>query len=251
MSNSSSKKPPSIPLSHDPDTGDFVQDVPTVTSLLRRKKAVNSNSSAKSRKPPAPAADEFVVESNQLRTNVTQSAPREPGQYSKIQPSGRRAQTAPKKKIPTWKLDALKAAEDPHSRAAWSLIENGAIALLWLKAASEATPHASASPLWLASQAWGPRELLSLWNGLKWDPTLHAGPWATLLGTGFYEISPSLKGDWSAVRRVFGAQSTDYLAFFKTGPSECFVVIAPKALTSLAKQVLAQFTSASTGKQVA
>ena len=197
----------------------FAQEVPTITSLLKRKKVTSSSSSEKPSATPGRAQPEqddqlegLVLETNQLRTNATRSSATRRGilQNPALHPQDARD--------PQENTEELEARGDPsgagsHSRAAWALIENGASGLLWLKHQPD-SPNGS---LWGAFQAWAPRELLSLWNGFMWNPALHAGPWATLQGNGFYEISPNLKGDWSSVRRAFGAQATDYLSFFRTG----------------------------------
>ncbi len=206
--------------------------MPTITSLLRRKKASNPKGSEES---------EFVLETNQLRTNVTQALPSDPSQMSKIQPASRRSKGAPKQRIPSWKLEEIQGTGDAHSQAAWALVENGAMAILHLRCA-ESAPEAS---IWQSVRAWGPRELRSLWSGFSWDPTPQRGLWATLSNTGFYEISPSLKGDWSSMRRLFGAQPTDYLSLFKISSDECLVVIGPKSINAFSKTVLSIFAQAS------
>ena len=241
------KQPTKIvgPTHWDPETGS--QEVPTLTSLMNRKKLdvskgsnPSTQTSKSAAKSPAPgditvagttnASRQLEFETNQLKTNayIPRLAKPAPVNSASVSASPQKPSTpaaVPERRLSRpqlnyWTPDSLKAGPEAHEKALMKLLPKGLGAALYLQADQRAPVNRTLPPLFVARTAFGSRQQLAVWNGLRWDPAQFQALWNELFSAGYLELAAQSAGIPSPtpspkafLRSAFGADPSEILTF--------------------------------------
>jgi hypothetical protein len=273
MGNDPKRKQPTKslgPKHWDPDTG--AQEVPTLTSLMNRKKLEVSKGSKPStpkiqideeslfergsptpvaEKPKSPSASKsasgditladadaseqgFEIESNQLKTNAYLSRPSSapaPGAKSGNMKLASKAAAPDRRgsrpKLSIWTPETLKQGKEPYEKALQRLLGRGLTSALYLQGDQRAPFNQKLPPIFIARIAFGSRQQLAVWNGLRWDPEASMKLWNELYQASYLELVPPSAGIPSPapnprtfLRSAFGVDPQDMLTLVRIGSGE-------------------------------
>jgi hypothetical protein len=160
----------------------------------------------------------------------------------KIQPaSPNRRNSHPNSPILIWDAQILKSGSDPLGKGIVEMLRKGASSALFL--AITPPPAGSPTPHFVSTAAVLPQDKLTLWTGLKWDPTVVPELWNYFVKAGTAELSPpgtltNQASTRNVVRTAFGVRRTEWLLLVRVGsPQACRGVIALISTQSLMSEV--------------
>jgi len=148
----------------------------------------------------------------------------------KIQPASRRIKSQTRELI-IWEPKILQNGKDPLGKGITLIMQKGASCALFL-AISPPPPGAPPAPHFLATAAVMPNDKLTIWTGLKWDPTVVPEMWNFFIKSGSVELSPpgtqtALTSARNVVRAAFGIRQSEWLLLVRVGPiNACRGVLA-------------------------
>jgi hypothetical protein len=251
----SNKNPPPYP---DPFTfnSEKTREVPSLNLLLNRKKLTTSKVSqvASEIKPLKPTQGTHQEDASQISISQMDSSdfqieisgqsgeiatqPKEetkPG--FKIQKAQRKLNIVPHVSLEQWELSNLKTGTDLLGKALVYLFEKGATNALFLGISPP--PPGSTIPLFISSATVEPKERLTLWMGLQWDPRVVPEVWNFFLKTGIVEFAPpgtmtNVMSTRNVIRGAFGVDQSEWLSLLRVGELKtCRGVVALLSKSSL------------------
>lgn len=168
----------------------------------------------------------------------------------RIQPATRRARKNPVESLALWEPETLKNETDPLGKGLFLMIERGVKGALFL--ATISPPPGCPVPHFVSSAAMKPEQKLSIWTGLKWDPTVVPDTWNYFIKAGFIELTPpdtnsNQKSNRNVVRAAFGVQQNEWLLLVRVGPANAcrgvLALISEKSILKELADALPLFTS--------
>ncbi len=226
MTNNKKPNEKSKLFSVDSDSSQLVE-VPSITKLLKRKsfkkEQPDSTAPESTSKPESTNEPESEPESENEPTVLVHTKEAEKKRQAKIQPAKRRGETSDHLNI--WDRHTLQSSQDPLGKAILILLNKGLKSAVFLAVESKtmtSKKDASEIPTFMSSAAVEPKDRLSLWTGLSWDPRVVPELWNQLIKTGYIELPPpgsmtNQKSTRNVVRGSFGLTGIEWLLLVKIG----------------------------------
>lgn len=244
-----------------------VKEMPTITSLLNRKKLAARKQQAAEQKPDQtrsnlfvmPKDESLVVELGGPRAHKEKARETTPPPFKPpvqeapvVQPAALKPQASRKASatLVLWDLSVLKASNDPLAQGLSQLFTTSKFSsALFLSI----TPPPAGSPVphFVGTAALIPqesrKEKKALWAGVRWDPTLIPEVWNHFVKTGMLELSPPgtmthISSHRNVLRGALGAKPEEWLTLVRVGPvNACRGVLALVSKQSVLADVLKAF----------
>jgi hypothetical protein len=244
-------------------------DMPSVTRLLNRKSLSISQPYTQAAPPPKPPAvckpppspppfsagpDIISIDTETITHELEQSinsnmenasdTPQSGQPQAQIKRSSRKNQASHGAQLIVWQRGELSGSADPLSKGIATLLDAGAQCALFLSITPPPSgcqvPHFKASAVVAA-----PTSKISVWTGMKWDPTVAPDAWNYFVKTGFIELAPpgtltNMKSNRNIIRAAFGIGKNEYLILVRAGPpTTCRGVLAIVASSSMQTKLAA------------
>lgn len=254
--------------------GSEIQEVPTISILLKRKKLTPKNEtktvtsltksdqikdeistpeSHSEEAPPPPRAPERAPDpieiaiseepSRLVEIQRSESAPSSQALSVRVQPAQRKNESRHGEKLILWDTLSLSQSQDPLAQGLSELLKNKVDRSLFLCVV--AAPPGSPVPHFVASAAVAPRKKTRIWRGLRWDPTVVPDLWNVFVRDGLVELAPPgphtrVNSDRNVVRGAFGTEKEEWLTLVRVGPSSnCRGILAVFSAESLLEPIRA------------
>lgn len=189
---------------------------------------------------------EETIPSSEDAISLEPPAEATPTKVIRVQPARRRTDTSTWTPLHTWTRQELINLKTLPAEITREGLERGFEASCFLKL-DQNSPQIP-TPIFHTHAAIGKKELLQIWEGLKWDPKITPQVWNFIVKTGWVELSPPgthtvVTSNRNVVRAAFGVQAHEWLTLIRVGSlTRCQGIIAAISTSSLASFVESQLT---------
>lgn len=231
------------------DNGSNLNEMPSVSRLMDRKKLFREPPPAPPKKSPSPSKQEesdpppqqlerhektATLPASSFFENPPSSGNTPPpfqlgpgssaagGEAARVQPAQRRGAQNQVSPLYFWTNDQLRGTADPMGPAIVEFLRKGAVTVLFL--ARDPHPLPGGATGFLAKAFSGDKGKSQIWRGLRWNSNiLPPDLWKFLLQQGSIEFPPpATQTHESSARNIlrtsFGAQKNEWLILTRVGP---------------------------------
>lgn len=206
--------------------GTGLQEMPTVSSLLKRKKAgaLQEPESIKLVEVQPPPSTEQAPATGITLTSTLAVYPSKRGKRSEAQ-------------LIVWTQKELTQSGDPLANLVLSALKSGVSHGLFLSI----MVSSSKAPTFVATAYFGGADMTGVWNGLKWDPRITPQIWKKLIQDGFIDLPPpsadtNVTSERNLARNAVGASSKAHALIVRVGPAtQCRGLLVLLSGSSMAK----------------
>lgn len=220
--------------------GTGLQEMPTVSSLLKRKKAVTAV------EPDAIKIEPEAIKLTEVQLPPSSSSPSSGDRVPvtgitltstlAVFPSKRGKRTEPQ--LIAWTQKELNQSADPLAQFVMNSLKSGVSHGLFL---SIMVSSGSKAPQFVATAFFGGSDMTGVWQGLKWDPRITPQIWKKLIQDGFIDLPPpsadtNVTSERNLARNAVGANTKAHALIVRVGPAtQCRGLVVLLSGTSMAK----------------
>jgi hypothetical protein len=208
-----------------------IQEMPSITSLLNRKRLETRGK-----------AEKLSESTNSIRLHVGKKA------IPKIQSVASRKSSSATRRLRDWTVADLASGQDSIRKGLALLVQKIPFqALIFLPRQSKESTQGGAAMPFQAVASYGAGDLMGLWSGLSFSGEIIQDIWQEVLEAGYIEVAPSVVADSEATSRRFfrsflGLPASCWFTVICYGrPGECSGIVVLSSAKSCAQFVVAAF----------